>query len=1126
MARILYILTLLLLLCPSVGRATDYASHSVLSSGRWVKIRVSNAGVYQLSPSALSDMGFYNPPSVRLFGYNLPMLPEANIENISDDLTEIPLYRRSDGTLLFYSCGTVEWTRTSSGSFTHQNNPYSTYVCYFLTEGTPADFRTESTSGTPTHSATTFPEHTVIDEDYFPIINSGRVMFENYTYKYNGNRSYALNTAGCSDGNVNVELRFATTDAATLYVNANGTRVATRSFTPPQSYYNARVNTIPTSVANSYSGTTNINLQLSSSSSLTNGYLDYIRANYTRSLDLSGLTYLAFRTHDAYNYRISIAGASGDTRVWKITSPSVTCEQEGSLSGSTYNCNITNSGYDEYVAVNVNATFPTPEKVGEVSNQDLHSLQDIEFVIIVPENNRYTALAQRLADAHREKDGMKCHVVRADQIYNEFSSGTPDATAYRRLLKMLYDKAQANSSISAPRNLLLFGCGFWDNRLLSASLSGKSQSDYLLTYQSENSWSPTDSYVCEEYYGLLTDGSGANPLKEQAQIGIGRIPATNLTEATNAVEKLIRYITNTEQGAWKNTICFMGDDGDQNIHMEDARQVINSLEPQYPHYYYKKIFWDRYQLVQTATGNTIPDVTKEINDIMNEGALIMNFTGHGSANQLSHEAIIKTENFRKWSSRRLPLWFTAACDVTPFDENKENQGSVALFNKKGAAMGFVGTARTVYSTQNRVMNRYFMHYVLGSDGSSGRRHTIGEALTLAKADIASKTGASSRDLINKTHYVLLGDPAITLAAPTYNIKVDQINGTDVSSATPPTISAGNKVTVSGHIEDANGNTVSGYDGIISPTVFDNIEKVICQNHSGSDTTFVYQDRIRKLFIGSDNVKDGRFSFTFPVPLDINYSNLAGLINLYATNGSIEAHGSNSDFLVGGTGTYSQSGEGPTITAWLNKESFSDGDDVNETPYLFLTLHDDDGINTTGNGLGHDIEIIIDNNEQTTYNLSSYFTPTTGGYADGTVGFSIPELEEGHHTMQIRAFDVLNNMGTTTVNFNVVRGLKPEIAHLWISGPVRDKAVFRVFSDRKGSIIDVTLWIHDMHAKLYYTQTLKREENIDDYYEFEWDLTSTIGLAPPGIYIARVGINTTDSEQGKIAKKFMVLGSKQ
>lgn len=1126
MIRKLHILLALFAMTLAAVAGNTYVEHSVLSSGRWVKIRVSDAGVYQLTPGQLSEMGFSNPATVRLFGYNLPFLPEESIETISDDLTEIPLWRRGDGVLLFYSCGTTKWTKNSTtlARFTHQNNPYSKYIYYFLTEGSPETFKTESPSTAPTHTTTTFPEHALVDTDEYSFLNAGRTFFESYEYKGGSSRTYTLNTPGCGTGSLYLNIQFASTGVSTLRVAANGSTLTSKSYTAPASFYHARVNSITANVSNNYSDVADITLTYTASSTAVAGHLDYIRASYIRNLNLGGLSHLAFRMINNYNYTVTIAGAQEDTRVWKVTTPATTCEQAGSLSGTNYVAQLVNGGTDEYVAVNVNATFPSPETVGEISNQDLHSCKDVDFVVIVPENNSYTSQAQQLADAHTAKEGMKCLVVRADQIYNEFSSGTPDATAYRRFMKMLYDRAEADNSIRHPRNLLLFGASFWDNRLVTSGLNGKKQADYLLCYESDNSVSMTESYICEEYFGLLADGSGKNPLKEAAQIGIGRLPVKNSATATNVVKKLIGYINNEHPGAWKNTICFMGDDGDNNVHMNDAEMVINYVQPHFPKFRYKKIYWDHYPIVKTSTGSTYPAVLEEVNKTMLDGALVMNYTGHGSASLLSHEQVLKTEHFQKWSSPNLPLWFTAACDIVPFDMNQESLATEAVFNKRGAAMGFVGTARTVYSTPNQTINRYFMKHLLDKN-AAGQRNTIGEALTLAKADIAIGKNLSNRDALNKTHYILIGDPAITLGAPTYNIKVDQINGTSVDENNQPLLSAGNVVTVAGHIEDENGNVVNDYNGRVEPVVFDNIETIKCHRNSttDTDTAFIYQDRTRTLFVGSEVVSGGRFSFSFPVPLDINYSNDNGLINLYATNGTYEAHGNSTDFRVGGTGNYVQDGNGPIITAYLNREDFYDGDDVNETPYLFMTLHDDDGINTTGNGLGHDIEIIIDNDEQKTYSLNSYFKPTTGGYADGTIGFSIPELEEGPHSMLIRAFDVLNNMGSITVNFNVVRGLKPEIAWLYVKGPVRDNANIHVYTDRKGSIIDVNLWVYDMHGKLHYTQKQSGEENIDDYYEFDWNITNSLGVVPPGIYIVRVGVSTADGEEAKLSKKILVLG---
>lgn len=101
----LYILLLLSVLTFTAKAQSRYTKQSLLSTGRWVKIRVPEEGVYQLTPTTLKSMGFSDPSSVRLYGYNLPFLPEQCIENLDDDLTELPLYRRDNGTLLFYSCG-------------------------------------------------------------------------------------------------------------------------------------------------------------------------------------------------------------------------------------------------------------------------------------------------------------------------------------------------------------------------------------------------------------------------------------------------------------------------------------------------------------------------------------------------------------------------------------------------------------------------------------------------------------------------------------------------------------------------------------------------------------------------------------------------------------------------------------------------------------------------------------------------------------------------------------------------------------------------------------------------------------------------------------------------------------
>ena len=1020
---------MLLTLAFTANAQTRYAEHSKLASGKWVKIRVADEGVYQISSATLKSMGFSNPDKVCLYGYNLPMLPETNLEELDDDLTELPLFRKSDGTLLFYSCGTIQWTRkNASSAFTHNNNPYSNYIYYFLTEtnGTPAAFEQTGTETTMEATQTSYLAHALYEQDAFSFINAGRMFFDSYDFANGATKTYKLNFAAAASGDVILDVQFAASSSSSLNVSVGSNTLGTLSISEPASHSTMTLASRSFTLYDQTASSLDVTLKHVRTTSMK-GHLDYIRATYETPLSLTGKNYLVFTAAQDNMAAFQLQGVDNATRVWNITN-NVPTEQVGTRSGTTFKA-VTYDIHNKYVAVNTNATFPSPQVVGTVSNQDLHALDGINLLIIVPANGKLTAQAQRLADAHTSIDGINCAVVRADQVYNEFSSGTPDATAYRRLMKMLYDKQYTASPLTGTEkgslNLLLFGNCMWDNRFVTSGLSSKSQDDYLLAYESMNSWSHTDSYVAEEYFTLLADGKGVSPLKEKPDCGVGRLPLSTETEAKNVVDKIITYMQNLNAGAWKNTICLMADDDKTIIHMEDAENVLSNTESLFPDYHYKRIYWDAYERTQSATGNSYPDVYAEINKVMEEGALIMDYTGHGAAYTLSHEQVLTTPDFQKWTSPRIPVWITAACDVTPFDMNTENLGCEAILNKQGAAVAFIGTARTVYSSPNRIINRNFMSHVLATK-NNGEHFTIGEALAQAKADIVgSKSYYSKIDTINKAHFVLLGDPALKLITPTYKVKIDKFNGQSVDAENPPTISAGETITVEGHIVDAQGEPATNFDGTVSPTVYDSEEHIVGNNNMGIEEVFEYDDRTRVLYAGTDSVKAGTFKFTFPVPLDINYSDESGLIVLYAINTekTLEANGKFEDFLVGGTATEEITDtEGPSIATFSDGQNVANISYTSETPTLRIELSDESGINTTGNGLGHDIVAIIDGNEATTYTLNNYYTQSVGDYRSGTVVYTLPTLSAGKHSLVVRAFDTLNNLGEESYSFEVVTGL--------------------------------------------------------------------------------------------------------
>jgi hypothetical protein len=587
------------------------------------------------------------------------------------------------------------------------------------------------------------------------------------------------------------------------------------------------------------------------------------------------------------------------------------------------------------------------------------------------------------------------------------------------------------------------------------------------------------------------------------------------------VDKIISYAENRYAGSWQNEICVMGDDGNQNLHMQDANSVANLVEEQHPGYVVKRIMWDAYERITSSTGHTYPDVTRLIKQQMKNGALVMNYSGHGAAYSFSHESVLLLKDFEETVSTHLPLWVTASCDIMPFDGQEDNIGETAILNSHGGAIAFVGTTRTVYSSYNRVINMAFMREVLTNV-------SIGEALRLAKNSLIT-TGTDHT--ANKLHYALLGDPALFLAAPSQRVVVDDINGASVNEGSPLILKAGSTVTVRGHIEQ-DGQRQSSYHGTVTATVRDAEEIVTCRlndtSKSGAEKAFVYRDRTKVVFQGTDSVSNGQFAIRFTVPQDISYSEETGLINLYAINNNRvkTMHGTCNHFVLGGSTSERRDTIGPSVYCYLNSELFTNGDKVNLTPYFVARISDDDGINATGNGIGHDIQLVIDGQTAQTYILNDYFSYDFGSHTSGSVGFSIPTLTAGRHKLQFRVWDTQNNSTTTELNFVVVESLEPVFFDVESTqNPATTHTSFRIIHDRTGSQMDVVLDVYDISGR-HLWQHAESGVPTDDSYLINWDLTSGNGSRiSTGVYLYRVRISSEGSSYVSKAKKLIVFSNK-
>ena len=1049
--------------------ADIYAEHSLLASGKWAKIRVSSSGVYQLTDATVRQAGFSNINKVKIYGYGGNLQNEALYANDlarTDDLKEVPQCVVG-GKHLFYAKGPVSWT--SNSSTVRRRNPYSDYGYYFITQSDEEPATVDSATFVSSFYPSPDDYHSLYEVDGYSWYNGGRNLFDPTPISVGGSQQVVItNTTGSQKGRL------------TVNVSAGGN------------------NQIRILLNGKELGTLNVPI------------LQYCKAGQ------------AGGTYSLDNLRID----AKDT----VTIVNV--------SGETARLDYVSMAWEKAIPLpNLSGSHPAATYVKNIANQDLHADGQADLVIIIPASRTLLKQAQRLKEFHESHDGMRVNIVAADQLYNEFSSGTPDANAYRRYLRMLQDRAATEADM--PKYLLLFGDCVWDNRMLTADCKRFDPDDYLLVYESENSFSETVCYAGDSWMGILAEGAGSDARRELQDVGVGRFPVTTVAEAKIMVDKTINYSKNQNGGAWQNTIMFMGDDGNDNIHMKDVDSVANSVGRDYPNFLIKKVMWDAYTRESSATGNTYPEVSKIIRQQQANGALVMDYGGHGSATLISHESVLGLSDFSESRTSNLPLWVTAACDIMPFDGVTETIGESAVLNEKGGAVAFYGTARTVFTSANKYINHAFMKRVLSLQ--DGKPIALGEAHRLAQNDVMlgtnryptptredpNKTSPEQDNSENHLQYSLLGDPALSLNLPTAQVVVDEIDGVAVGSGTMPTVKAGSVIKMKGHVAG-----VEGFNGVVTATVRDTQEEITCKLNNtsgdGAEVAFKYLDRTKTLYHGSDSIRNGQFELTFAVPKDINYADGQGMINLYAlnTDKTVRANGSCDQFIVGGSAEAKNDSVGPSIYCYLNSPSFVDGGNVNSTPYFVAEIKDKDGINAAGSGIGHDLQLVIDGDMAKTYTLNNNFSYDFGTYTSGSTFYSIPELEEGPHRLQFRAWDIQNNSSTAVLHFNVVKGLRPQLFNIGVTNnPARTSTTFIISHDRMESNMDVVIELFDAAGRQMWRHA-ESGVSATGNYTVDWDL-SVDGGRPlqTGVYLYRVKVSSEGSSYVSKTKKLIVISNR-
>lgn len=1130
----------------------NFTNNSVLASGDWFRIAVTNEGVYQLGYSDFLEMGLdpatINFSSIRLFGNGGGSLPLLNSAPRKDDLQECAIEtvdENQDGVfnnndyILFYGQDPNRWTYNFlQKQFTHEVNNFSDTTYYFISTTLPGVAKRIANVQGPVASGNEPVINSFVDYDFHELdernfIKSGREWYGEI-FDVILSQDFKFSFPNLIPGTVKIKSSVAArtstsfSSSSRFLVSYNNTTVLSHI-----------VNNVGTSYTDDFARTSLLNAQFNATSSdiilnytfqpynsSSTGWLDFIEINVNRQLSLSG-NELLFRdvdtTNSSGNRKYIIANAKNDLRLWSLRDHNAVFSQQYTITNGNLEFIqfIDSAETINYLLFN-DKSFRKPFLFGRIANQNLHGSTQAAYLIIT--NEEFINEAERLADFHRDHDSLTSIVVSSRQVFNEFSSGAQDVSAIRDFIRMFYERA--NTPQELPRYVLLLGDGSYDLKYRIGA-----NTNFIPTFQSDNSVSLLISYTSDDFFGMLDQNEGTLTGPELIDVGIGRFPVRTLEEARAMVSKVITYATpgiitdqtycagtnSTRLGDWRNTLCFVADDQDRNLHQRQSERITAFVQQNNPIYNIDKIISDSYKQVSTPGGLRYPEVNEAINKRIDRGALLVNYTGHGGEMGWAAEAILNNDMINSWRNlNNMPAFITATCEFSRFDDPlRTSAGEFVFLNQQGGGICLFTTVRLAFAIDNELINTDMMSHFFTP--INGKMPATGDIQRLSKRDNPSNRNVT-----------LLGDPALTLSYPNYKVITNSIEETGTGLALD-TISALSRVTVKGKVTDSNGNILSGFNGVVYPTIYDKSVKVynLVNDATGIDISLPDSFNLRKniLYKGKASVINGEFSCSFIVPKDISFQFGTGRLSYYAHNGTNDANGFTENFYIGGISNSSLTDNiGPEIKLYMNDENFIFGSMTNSSPNVYAVLFDSSGINTVGNGIGHDITVQLDGKAQQLYVLNDYYESELNSYQKGKVVFPLSSLSEGPHTISFKAWDINNNSNESTTEFVVSSSASLALDRvLNYPNPFTTYTRF-MFEHNKpctGMAIQVQI----------YTVTGKLVKTIDAYQvcegfrntAVEWDGKDDFGdQLAKGVYVYRLRIRTAEGETAQKMERLVLL----
>jgi hypothetical protein len=1120
---------------PIIAPKATGLRNSVLNNGTWYKIAVSTTGLHKVTYKDLENLGIsvsgLLSSNIALFGNGGGMIPDINPPNQIDDLLETPVLMKDNGKgvfdensyFVFYAQGphTWEYSATTS-SFSHKYNIYSDNAYYFINvdPGVGEKKRVQKESflnQTANKEVTHFIHYDFYEKDVYNFEESGREWFDE-TFSVSATKTYPFRLPELyDDKSGKIKIRVASTSPSTSSMElawGNTNKVFSLSGSSSTAYNTIyEQNNLPFT-----SGNLTFSLTYRSPQTSSFARLDYIEIQAKCKPTIVGNAMPFAIVENIGNANISsvkLNNASSQTMVWDVTDHNAVYALEGRLVGSQLTFHIPTNKPRTLIAFN-GSEYESVTTIGKVSKQNLHNFKGVDMVIV--SHPDFLSEARRLAQFRAAANKIKVEVVTTEQVYNEFSSGAQDPAAIRNFMRYLY-----NNDSQTIKYLLLFGRPSYDYR---GRIAGTQI--FVPNYQVLGRYYSVTGILdsgksCDDFFGVLGVTEG-DMEKNTVNIGVGRFPVSTLAEAKIAVDKTINASVrehiipqNASQvsnfGDWRNIITLVADDEDDSAHVDDAEIVAGIIAANTLSANLDKIYCDAYPQISYAGGQRYPDVNNAINMRMNRGTLAIAYFGHGGGNGWAHERILEIADINSWTNKyNQPLMVTLTCSFGWYDKRAISPAELVFLNENGGASSLCTTSRIAF-THSTYGRQLFNE--MGKKWN-GRYKTLGEMHRLAKNNDGGTNG-------NSNMIFLIGDPAMIINIPNQNVQTDAILGEDLQKI--DTLKALSKVTVKGKITDDSGNILTDFNGNIYPSIFDKAvkQKTLGQDEASPVVEFMVQKNV--LFKGNATVTNGNFEFSFYIPKDINFEYGKGKISYYAASNNDDAGDYYDEFVIGGMSDKPLKDEnGPEIAIFLNDEKFVPGGITNPDPILLLKLKDEYGINTTGNGIGHDLVAILDNNIEKQMVLNDYYLADQDSYNSGTVRYPLQNLTPGMHTIKVRAWDICNNPSEASIDFVVKADDKLILEHvLNYPNPFTTKTSFFFEHNQPAETFDILIHIFTISGKL--VKALQSTQFLEGNRSFpiEWDGRDEYGdKIGKGVYLYRITVRNSQGETAEKIEKIAIL----